>query len=104
MNGLLSLTANGEVPHRRTLWAILGEAETQNSDLEDLEKSEIRDPKSVFSNFLKSDWASQMSSWDQKSSLFCKKLINQRNFCVFEDFLKGVFEISLFGKTLFTGN
>ena len=48
----------GEVPDRRTLWAILGEAQTQNSDLEDLEKSEIRDPKSVFSNFLKSDWAS----------------------------------------------
>ena len=45
-----------------------------------------------------------MSSWDQKSSLFCKKVKNRRNFCVFEDFLKGFFEISLFGKTLFTGN
>ena len=45
-----------------------------------------------------------MSSWDQKSSLFCKKVKNRRNFCVFEDFLKGFCEISLFGKTLFTGN
>ena len=45
-----------------------------------------------------------MSSWDQKSSLFLQKSEKRRNFCVFEQLLKGFFKISKFPKTLLTGN